>query len=188
MGKHARKLTEKELHDLAVLREEGFFLDVEPKLLDVSGGAIVVLCGDGDQALDQMKYIERVCRPRPHLHAINGGPLLMNRKCPDPAGREKGNMLFEEIRESRELKEIDTVVLIAHVPCGKADAWGLDVITIVDWIVGVKDEIKDEINHGLRVRCKLHVDWTGAEEDKRTYFLSGKKWREFRRMQLVRPQ
>lgn len=160
------------------LREENILEEVAPQSLDLSNGVIAVVCADGDQFFDYYSHIaslarEQLGRERAHMLALNGGALLLSNEWPDP---EEAIVLKRHINVAVDLKNIHTVVLYVHAPCGAAGICHFDAKKVLDLLVQAKENVK-LIRGDIKVICFVHVDW--GEGKKRTYFLSQGKWNEY---------
>jgi len=149
--------------------------EVQPKSLDFSNGVIAVVCADGDQFFDYYTHIvslakEQLGRERAHIMALNGGSLLLSNEWPDP---EEAVVLKRHINVAVDLKNIHTIALYVHAPCGAAGICHFDVKKVLDLLVQAKENVK-KIRDDIKVICFVHVDW--GDGKKRTYFLSREKW------------
>ena len=166
------------------LRQDNILQDITPKDMPLEKGLIGVYCGDGDQLTDVIKhtlsmFAQNNVPPRPHIIALNGGPLLIHPKSPVHNGT-----VMDNIVESERMKAIDTVVLQIHIPCGKAAKYDISLPQAMQLTIAAKEYVKGM--YGYKVLCLLHVDRTSlagpnALEGKRTYFFSAKKAAEWLR-------
>lgn len=163
---------------LKKLRGEDILEEVEPKSLDLSNGVIAVVCADGDQFFDYYSHIaslakEQLGRERTHILALNGAALLLANDWPD---KEEAIVLKRHISGAVDLKNIHTVLLYTHAPCGAAGVHHMDVRKILDLLTQAKENVK-QIRSDIKVICLVHVDW--GDGKKRTYFLSREKWENY---------
>lgn len=178
------RLSEEDRTAIEILRKEGILLDIEAHRLDQRNGVILVSCADGDQMCDifahQVKIQIGQCKdPRIHTFGWNGGALRLAPKSPtNKVGRSTAKDLLEDISDARKMKNIDTVALYVHAPCGKANACDISVIETLNLLMAAKERIKKE-NNGVKVACFFHVDYANGK--KRTYFISRHKWMEKRK-------
>ncbi len=171
-------LHEEDKNFLNQLRQENILEEVKPKSLDLSNGAIAVVCADGDQFFDYYNHVtslakEQLGRERVHIMALNGAALLLSNEWPD---KEEGVVLRRHINVAVDLKEIHTIILYVHAPCGAAGICHFDAKKVLDLLVQAKDNVK-QIRPDIKVICFVHVDW--GEGKKRTYFLSREKWNDY---------
>ncbi len=183
---------------LAAMRAQGVLQDVDAHRIDAGQGVVLVTCGDGDQVSDILEHVQLVClehcqTPRTHLLCQNGGALNLPRDSPlrrwfmldgvvsaQPPTRDL--VLLDDIFAACEMKGIETVILLAHAPCGAARAARLSLEDTVRLLISAKRRIKDlakSMDKTLRVACFYHVCWESAEgsPSRRTYFVSTEAWR-----------
>lgn len=169
------------LHDhdkayLVNLRANNILEEVEPSSMDLSNGIIIVACADGDQFEDYYSHIAGIAkdviqRERVHVLALNGGAFLLSESWPS---QKESEVLKNHLHTAVDLKEIHTVVLYGHAPCGAAGKCNFDVPTVLYHLAEAKDVAKS-IREDIKVICFLHVDW--GEGKKRTYHFSRDKYR-----------
>lgn len=161
------------------LRRAGVLEDVEEHRLDQSNGIILITCSDGDQFFDifahqvKMQTDQRPTDPRIHVFGWHGGALACAVHSPVNKRKHADLVFLDQIRAAREMKNINTVALYAHAPCGAADGNNVSLLEAFDLQVRAKAKIKT-LNQGIRVACFFHVDYGNGV--KRTYFLSRPKW------------
>lgn len=184
----------------AVLREmrtSGVLQDVDAHRIDARQGIVLVTCGDGDQSIDILEYLELVCLEhrldsRIHLLCLNGGALNLPQNSPlnrwfaysavaqDYQRPPRDAVLLDDIFAACKLKEIQTVILLAHAPCGAARTVELSFEETVRLLVEAKRRIKmcaPDMNVQLQVACFYHVCWeSGDDVSRRTYFVSAGEW------------
>lgn len=159
------------------LRKAQVLLDVFPSQLELARGVIMVACADGDQMPDLFAFETGLFRaadvpPRIHELALNGGALLIAKDSPVRRAGAEDEVLLRHIADGRTLKEIGSVMLYAHAPCGAAALARLDLRGVIALLMEAKTRIKQELAD-LKVACFLHVDWG---DRKRTYFVSRGAW------------
>ncbi len=156
----------------------------EPHKLDLSQGAIVVACADGDQMDDLIEDIRRLSaekgkKPRPHLLTEHGGALVLSPDWRDPDRPGRAQRLIEDIIDARDMKGIYTVLLFCHAPCGKARARQVGVEESISHLMLAKKVVK-KLDPRFQVRCFKHVDWhdqiVNGEHHKETYFIPVERW------------
>lgn len=142
-------------------------------------GLMLTCCSDGDQFEDVYTHIVKVCLqhmpwPRVHLLPRMGGALVI----PHGLGREHyGPQLVEDILTTYKLKDIETLALYAHAPCGAAKAANLNLAQVLDLLAKAKFHMKQEIKKNkipLDVVCFVHID-SGAG-GKHTYHFPVAQW------------
>lgn len=159
------------------LRKAQVLLDVFPPQLELARGVIMVACADGDQMPDLFAFetgLFKVAQVPPRIHelALNGGALLIAKDSPVRRAGGEDDVLLRHIDDGRTLKEITTVMLYAHAPCGAAALARLDLRTAISLLMEAKTRLKQELAD-LKVACFLHIDWG---DRKRTYFVSRDAW------------
>jgi hypothetical protein len=178
------KITKEQRQELVRIRSAGVLEEVKPHYLDLSHGAIIVPCSDGDQMDDLYVHMREVCKgqlPEPRLHtlALNGGAPLMSGDWPDP---RPGEVLVSMIKEARDLKQIGTAILFSHAPCGAAAKNSYSVEHMINLLILAKSRLKTDCRD-FRVICFFHVDWDngseGGERKQRTYFISRSRWLDY---------
>lgn len=160
------------------LKRARILTDVEAPELNLDHGVIIVTCADGDQMPDLFSFQTRLfnirgIHPRVHTLALNGGALLIPEKSPLNKENGEDRVLLAHLRDARKLKNIDTIVLYVHAPCGAAGLADLNFMQVMELLLEAKARIKKELP-GALVACFCHVDW--GENIKRTYFVSRDKW------------
>lgn len=156
---------------------------VQGHLVNAANGVIICACGDCDQERNYTAYLADTVHGRMHRLQLNGGPLSISPSSPlhldrDDCGAEVpvGVAMRTNIRGAVELKKIQSLVLVAHVPCGAADTAGMSVDEVLSALVAAKIELSERYaaTLGVKVACFLHVEWTmlGIERRPSTYFVS----------------
>ncbi len=146
--------------------------------------------------------------PRIHLFALNGGALLLPENSPINratakliSNEEDGHssactkpnqgmvsihlqqdlVLLWNIQAARQLKDIHTIALYAHAPCGAATLCGLNMVQVLNYLIQAKARLRHTFP-GLKVACFCHIDH-GKDENgkpkKRSYFVpveAAKRW------------
>jgi hypothetical protein len=163
---------------LEMLRKKGILQDVEGHKLKQSNGLTVVSCADADQVVDVFTYIcqmQQAVRQeaRPQMLSLNGGGLCLHPESPLNQELPKGEVLLNDIRGARVLKDIHTLAIYAHFPCGAARLSYFSAEEVFDWLVKGKRYIKERLT-GVNVSCFIHVDWGNGR--KRTYHFSAAAW------------
>ena len=179
------RVSEEDLKVVAMMERAGVLQPVLGNRLPTRNGAILLFCGDADQAIDLLqRSFEAIFTEgdlaRPHLLADNGGALLLPRESPlYQACPSRGENFLDSFKESRQLKGIDTLVLEAHVPCGKAEQFGLSLDDVVRLLKMAKVRVLEEIPD-MTVACFIHIDRNGA--GKSILFLDGAQWRKWEQL------
>lgn len=163
------------------LREAKVLRDVEGYRLDQRNGVIFITCSDGDQFADiyskqcEMQADQRT-DPRVHVLSCHGGAIAYA-PCSPVNRRKHADLVFlEQIGDARTLKNINTVALYGHGPCGAAAMCNLDLTMVIALQMRAKEKIK-ALNNGVKVAPFFHIDY--GNERKRTYFLCQKSWQEW---------
>lgn len=155
------------------LQIEGWLTPVQSEKLDhrldISKGLQLVGCSDCHQREDLFDYIAKFVRPRAggaiiHPTLLNGGALLLPmvsrvRKMGIPSDA----VIIANLLGTRQLKEIATVALYAHAPCGAAGDAGVNLREIIDLLHAAKDRVKNLLTgpgeKPFEVACFCHVDY-----------------------------
>lgn len=166
-------LTDQEKQYLLSLRATEALLNIEPAKMPQAKGLIAVFCGDGDQSNDLLNHLfslQKTARAVPRLHCLtgNGGPLRLSPKSPVDKDGVSQKFFADEIAAARQLKNIDTVVLVGHAPCGLAKHQKITLPETIEHYRAAKRYLKTKLP-GLKVITLLHVDW--GDNKKRTYYL-----------------
>lgn len=177
------QLDEKSRQLFGQLRAAGVLADVQENLIDLKDGVIMVTCSDGDQMYDmfsqQAKWVEVQRKdPRIHLLALNGGAIHLGPNSPTSREDREDKVIEKHIEGAVWLKNIQTVILYTHTPCGLAKMFNLGLYDVLEHLVAGKERLKFK-HPELKVACFVHVD---REQGlgKRTYFVSRDKWRKWR--------
>ena len=159
-----------------MMRDNRVFEDIDPSKLDLSKGVILVACCDGDQIDDRYRFwcslLESHGLPqRVHLITRHGGALRLAENSPlNKPGRTTDIDLIEEIEEAAPLKDIWTVILEAHGPCGKARACGLSLEASTDLHIRGKQRLRSRRND-ITYATVYHIDWIhGNQPCKKRYY------------------
>lgn len=165
-----RKRDERLIRDL---REKEVLLDAEGHKFDSPNGVILVTCPDCDQFVDIFNYTMEMFRKggyqeRPQPLCQHGGGMLISETCPLDREYMIDQYLLVNIARARKMKEINTLALLVHYPCGAARLAGIPLIDVIAHDVAAKQRVK-LLWPELKVGCFLHVDYL---DRKRTYFLS----------------
>lgn len=157
-----------------LLRDADVLVNVEAHKLNAPNGVISVVCPDCDQAHDIDGHIRKLLNEcggkiRPHSLKQHGGGMLISEACPLDREFHIDKYLLKHVGIARSLKEINTIILYVHAPCGAAQLEGLNVVEILYHVVEAKKRVKAMWPND-RISCYIHVDY--QNEKKRTYFLS----------------
>lgn len=179
----SRSFLSTEDQQLVVRMRDGHVLqdDMTPTMLPGSGkGLILVSCADGDRFPDIFAhklgaYKDKAGQPCMHSLALNGGAPTMAPNSPftkiHPA---QGEVFLQNIADALVIKQLQTVALYGHAPCGVAQAHAVGLRQLVALLIAAKRRIKDDVRfENVRVACFLHCDY--ADERMRTYFVSARE-------------
>ncbi len=188
MGEKRIRLSEEDLEKIKELRKFGILADVNGHHLNQKNGVIMISCADGHQMYDifghQLKMQEGHCQDLcVHTLAWNGGALRIPQYSPaNKKDRTTHLDVIDDIRDSIKIKNIHTIALYVHAPCGKAHACGINFIEMIGLLIDAKIRIKKEVDN-IYVACFIHIDFNNNR--KRTYFISRKKWIEWREKIII---
>jgi hypothetical protein len=181
------QLSAKDLEFISELKEAEVFQPIKGHLIDQSKGVILVTCSDGDRFPEIFQHQVRLqadCRPDPRIHVLawHGGALACA-TC-SPVNRRKGahKVFLDQIKDAREWKNIDTVVLEAHGPCGAAGFFGVSLEQCLALQIGAKKNVR-RLNKGIQVSCFFPV-FDG--EKQKTFFFSREKWEPWAQKRGIR--
>ncbi len=186
-------LTAEDRETYLYLRGKGVLKDEEVHRVPMSKGTTLVCCADGDQFDDLYANLAGMClqkMPWPRIHTLtcHGGALIIPSDSPLNKGFRGVNMI-EDIVDAWSMKGTEMVALYAHAPCGAATKIGMSLAQILDNLVQAKLELKQALLKAgatTKVVCLVHID-RGAEEGKRTYFLSAAEWQLMTRHNPIVP-
>jgi len=171
---------------LRAMREQRVLSDLAGNKLNYANGAILVACSDGDQMPDIWKIQTDICAghrhdPRIHTIALNGGALLIPPHSPLSQTLHEDLVLLEHIKNGIIMKEIYTIAIYTHFPCGMATQASVDVRKQIQLLIDAKNLIKLTCPD-TKVSCFVQIAWPDSDEKekrKRTYYMSRKKWQKF---------
>lgn len=154
--------------------------DVQQHQIDARNGVVLVACGDGDQFHDLYRHKTEILAPQrgePRIHPLilNGGALLIPHDSPFNRDLPNDGVLLQNIAGAIKLKDIRTIAIYVHAPCGMARSAELNFEEIIRLLVAAKRRIRHELSHvdGLKVAAFCHIHW---EDGKRTYHVSADAW------------
>lgn len=165
---------------LRACEQEGRLVVPEPHKLDLSQGAIVVPCADGDQMEHLTAQVKEMCivqsaQPRLHKLTTHGGAVILSPEWPDTKpNNTRPQNLVEDIIDAQMMKDISTILLFGHAPCGKVGMCGVTVQESVYHLMQAKRRMKACPGPARTIRCFMQVDWGGG--DKQIYFLPVERW------------
>lgn len=153
-----------------------------PERLNVSDGVILVCCADGDQFAKMMDHMRDTVivagvKPRIHTLAHHGGALLVSPQCPLFKEHKIDLFMRTQLQQAQTMKDINTVVLSVHAPCGAASMAKLSTIELIDHMMRAKLVVKADLPQ-VKVLCVLFVDFGNG--DKRSFTVARKDWDRFR--------
>ncbi len=165
---------------LRACERDGRMVVPEPNKLDLSQGAVVVPCADGDQMEHLEDQLRAICivqkvPPRYHKLTAHGGAMILSPDWPDTKpNNTRPQNLEEDILDAQAMKEMSTILLFGHAPCGKVGMCGVTVQESVRHLMQAKHRMKACSGPTRVVRCLMQVDWGGG--DKQIYFLPAERW------------
>jgi len=173
--------TEEDLQLVHRLRRQNVLEDVASHKINGNGRNVVIMCSDGHQSPDVITSHSRFLQHNGdgecccHSHMLNGGALLLSPMFTETMKLPVREVLLHQIKQSLSLKDINTVALYVHAPCGAA---GLRKLSFIDTLVCLFDAKFSLKCHFFRfkklhVSCFVQIDY-GPK--KRTYFISRSKW------------
>lgn len=161
-----------------VLLKHYVFEDVESHRLEQQAGVILVTCSDGDQVPDIFTHhcsliAEHHAHVRIHLIGLNGGSLLLHPESPLVKELGEWRILHRHISDASAMKDIRSLALYAHAPCGAAGSVGLSLLQSVQLLMNGADLLRQRLQWKGKIYPFFHVD-NGST--KRTYFVSKTRW------------
>ena len=183
------ELSSRDFEVIDSLIQFGVFKDIEGYRLDRSKGIILVCCADGDLFHDlynhecRINLTQRGDNPRIHPLSRNGGILAY----------QKGNRInrypdsyleyMYEIGDSALMKEMPTIVIEGHGPCGAARLKNIILMAQLKTQMEMKAIIRERYS-GTDVASHFHVDYKGRNgKDRKTYHFGSAGWAEWYRTQ-----
>ena len=142
--------------------------------LETGNGIILVTCSDGYKILEFLEHIEELIREgggkfRPHIFSGHGGAMLIAEDCPLYRKECADQFLLSQIADAHEMKDISTVILMVHAPCGAAKKAHLTVVQELAHLVRAKHRVKSVMPQ-LKVSCFIDVHY--ADGGKKILFVS----------------
>ncbi len=167
----------KDLEFISELREAEVLQPIKNHLIDQSNGVILVTCSDGDRFPEIFQHQVRLqadCRPDPRIHVLawHGGALACATRSPINRRKDAHNVFLDQIKDARELKGINTVVLEGHYPCGAAGLFEVGLERCLALQIAAKMNVR-RLNNGIHVACFFPV-YNGKRQQ--TFFFSREKW------------
>ena len=162
------------------LLEKNVLVSIEAAELGADRGVIPVLCSDGDRMFDVFTHLSDTCTAanfpvQPHLIAYPGAPILLSNHSPRILGARIDTLFIYGIKTGPDMKNIRTIVIVPHWPCGMAKACNLGLIRSIELAVNGGARIERDLQACVHnVAVWLHVDY--GEAFMRTYRIDQKKW------------
>ena len=161
------------------LRDKGVLARIQSEELRADTGTVPILCSDGDRMCDVFMHLSETCRTvnfpvRPHVIAFPGAPFLLSRHSPEILGMKIDRLLIHGIKTGPELKNIQTVVIVPHWPCGMAKVCNITLTRSVELAMNGKARIRRELPSLREVVACLHVDYGNGRMY--SYHINQKRW------------
>ncbi len=178
------QLNDADFQVIQQLRADGILEDEDARKVSLDNGAIVIPCSDGDQMPDLFSHDKTLAeqsggKVRPHMPSLHGGAMLIADTNPLYRDFKVDELLLTHITQAVGMKDIHTVVLYVHAPCGAAGMAGLNVVQQLMHLARAKERVL-ELGLDIKVVNKVHVDYGTLRENparrRRTYFISRNKW------------
>ncbi len=179
------RLTNQDYEIICDLKRRGLLKDVAPHRIHAPNGFMALVCSDCDQLHDKIDFLRNVSTAaanleRVHLFALNGGGTLMSPYSETRIGNEH-EILLGHARNAMKMKEMDTLILKCHAPCGAAAAAGLDFHAVLGRTFEGKRYAKKHIPD-IHVVCFVQIDFGDRrppETRKRTYAVTLHDWEDY---------
>lgn len=158
---------------LEEMKQEGILLDIDPDKAPSALGTLWNVCGDGEHSDDAVAFHMKIHkgRCRHHLIASNGG--LLQIPVDSPLNRNhRGQNMLEDIVDGLKLKDIETVVLQAHWPCGAAGLANLSLVQYLELCLAAKHRVREYLEAETGVddpNVLLYFHAAYSTNRKRTY-------------------
>lgn len=161
---------------LGRLREASVLVDIDREKLcaAVSNGTILYFCGDCDQAPEFLRHLEGMLPAgcRTHRKAEDGGALRLNPNVPIPSELRIDSQALIGLKVTRWMKNISTLTLQNHYPCGMAELASQSLPDVLWHLVETPDFVRKCANWGPALILPFfHVDYG---DKRRTYFAQAK--------------
>lgn len=174
-------LTMQDREYIQKLKDIHILEDVQEHLLDQTNGVILVTCADADQMYDIFRYqveMQNGYRSDPRIHTLawNGGAIRLPELSPANVINMSDILFMREIADAAALKNIHTIALYIHAPCGKTQSCGMTFQQSIYLLFQAKIRIKREIARA-QVACFCHIDY--GDLKKRTLFLNRQNFEKF---------
>ncbi len=173
-------ISDEDLLTIQALRNYGVLEDTDSNHIPRNNGTLMVTCADADRIGDMIDHHRACCSSdgchhRHHHLSLNGGSLLIPDGSParrSPSSKE-GEVLLQHINDGCALKQIHTIILYAHTPCGIARLRGITLLDTLRIHVAAKDCVRACVQEGTTIVLFFHIDYG---EKKRTYFFNRPRW------------
>ena len=170
---------------ILMLERAGVLQAHDGSKLETGNGIILITCSDGDKILEFLEHIEELIREgggkfRPHIFAGHGGAMLIAEDCPLYREERADRFLLKQISDAHEMKDIGTVILMVHAPCGAAKKARMDVILELAHLVRAKKRVKAAMPQ-LKVSCFIDIHY--ADGGKKILFVSPEAFEDWQKTQ-----
>lgn len=167
-------LSAEDTRSVHILEQAKVLLPHDGSKLETGNGIILITCSDGDKILEFLEHIEELVREghgkfRPHIFAGHGGAMLIAEDCPLYRSTHADEFLLEQIADAHEMKNISTVILMVHAPCGAAKKGHIDVVAELAYLVRAKKRVK-QVMPQLNVSTFIDVHF--PDERKKILFVN----------------
>ncbi len=161
------------------LQEKGVLVSMRGEELRADAGTVPVLCSDGDRMLHLFTHLTDTCTTanfpvRPHLIAYPGAPILLSRHSPEILGMRIDRLFIHGIKTGPDMKNIQTVIIVPHWPCGMAKACNISLTRSLELAMNGKARVRRELPSLREVVACLHVDYGNGTMN--VYHINHKKW------------
>lgn len=179
-------LSDQELSQIEKWKKAGVLAPIEPDLLPKATGIILITCGDCHQISDilghqrglwQEKISKSESEALVHILALNGGGLRLVANSALNQGLSADEILLRDITATRILKNIHTIGILGHFPCGAARSLSWDLEKVMSDLFEAKRRVRER-NPDANVFTYIHVDHNGGEKC-RTYGAKRTAWEKW---------
>lgn len=178
------EIREEDVALIKMLRKDGVLLKIDPELLRVKNGSVLVYCSDSNHSIDKWNYFESIVTQAQKIHRPfpipqPGGALwIAESSMLASINLPIDQVMLFGIEFALREQGIRSVFLKTHAPCKAALNYNLSIFDQIELLVKGKERVKKQFAEfeGLEVRCFFHVCYPGQRRE--TRLVSVQKWYE----------
>lgn len=165
------------------LRDLNILTEVHADEIPTENGLILVSCSDKNRFHDIFSHLGSLCGEKIHAFAWHGGGLRLTADSPtNETSISFDRHALAEIRDAvNVVANTTTIVLLVHLPCGKARLANMTWQEVFSNLCASKWRLKSEFAQKVNVLTLVHIHYWDNEtgdEKMRTYFLDPHRWME----------